>query len=342
MKALKNIIKYAVQSVKYAQFRLKAKSFNAPTLYVLTYHRTLPSGDPRRDFEQPGMMIAPEHLKSHIRWLKEIGGEPISLTEWRQMKSNLKPGLYFAVTFDDGWKDNHEFITEFLVGQKIHSTVFLVADYIGTDLLFWPEKLLYLLKETAISKPEAFTLPQFNWLKELGAKLEWPAGLPDTEELDPVVNLCKSLDDATIHQNVDATLSATFGSSPAISSPTQLVDANDIAQMLSTGFIHFGSHTCRHSRLDKLHSIQELRYEIEESKRKISNLTNMPTEIFCYPNGSMSTESQAVVDASYAIACTTVVGNNQATTPLLRLRRHNLHDGNSSSKLSFFSTLSKG
>ncbi|WP_431685874.1 polysaccharide deacetylase family protein [Hahella sp. NBU794] len=341
MKALRNAVKYVVQSINYTQFKVKAKSFNKPTLYILTYHRTLPLDDPRRNFEQPGMMIAPEHLKNHIHWLKEAGGNPISLTEWGDKRDTLKPGLYFAVTFDDGWKDNQEYVTSFLASQEIHSTIFLVADYISTDFIFWPEKLLYLLKTTAANKPEALSHPQFNWLRELGAKLDWSSP-PDTEELDPIINLCKSLDEVTLYQNINATISSTLESSASLPITHQLVSDCDIKQLLSTGFIQFGSHTCRHSRLDKLHSKDELKYEVVESKRKISQLTDTPTDIFCYPNGSMSNESQALVDANYVIACTTVVGNNQATTPLLRLKRHNLHDGNAGTKLSFFSTLSKG
>ncbi|WLQ16848.1 polysaccharide deacetylase family protein [Hahella aquimaris] len=312
-----------------------------PTLYVLTYHRTLPKSDPRRDYEQPGMVIAPELIAQHVVWMRSLGATPISLERWTQEKDSLPANIYFAITFDDGWRDNAEFAIPLLTKEKIFSTIFLVADYIEHDTLFWPEKLIYLLKQTFKDAPSAFDQTQFQWLKDLGATLSWSSP-PDIEQLDPIINLCKALDDRVLNSLIDQTALETFREKIDTSQARNLLGQEDIKALLDGGGVDFGSHTCRHLRLDKITSDDELEYEIATSREKIAQSTGRQPTFFCYPNGNTSEKGMQVVAENYSAACTTKQGANTPDTPLMQLRRHNLHDGNASSKISFFATLSNG
>ncbi|AZZ92983.1 polysaccharide deacetylase family protein [Hahella sp. KA22] len=338
---VKNSVKQVFQILRYAGFLIKNRRPTRPTLYVLTYHRTLPKGDSRREYEQPGMMIAPELIAKHAEWMKRLGAIPISLERWTKEKDSLPANIYFAVTFDDGWRDNAEFAIPLLTKEKIFSTIFLVADYIEHDTLFWPEKLIYLLKRTFKEAPSAFDQAQFKWLKDLGATLNWSAP-PDIEQLDPVINLCKAIDDRTLNNLIDKAALETFGGEADTSKTRNLLGQKDIATLLDEGGVDFGSHTCRHLRLDKIESDDELEYEIAESRQKIAQSTGKQPKFFCYPNGNTSEKGVQVVAQNYNAACTTKQGANTPDTPLMQLRRHNLHDGNASSKISFFATLSNG
>ncbi|MDG9667847.1 polysaccharide deacetylase family protein [Hahella sp. CR1] len=273
--------------------------------------------------------------------MKRLGATPISLARWTKEKDVLPANIYFAVTFDDGWRDNAEFAIPLLTKEKIFSTIFLVADYIEHDTLFWPEKLIYLLKRTFKETPSAFDQAQFKWLKDLGATLDWSSP-PDIEQLDPVINLCKAIDDRALNTLIDKAALETFGEKADISQTRNLLGQEDITALLNEGWVDFGSHTCRHLRLDKIASDDELEYEIAQSRLKISQSTGKQPEFFCYPNGNTSEKGVQVVTQNYNAACTTKQGANTPDTPLMQLKRHNLHDGNASSKVSFFATLSNG
>ena len=77
---------------------------------------------------------------------------------------------------------------------------------------------------------------------------------------------------------------------------------------LSQHNIEFGSHTVNHKLLHLI-SAEEVKFEVEESKKQIEEILSQPCRIFAYPGGHF-TESvrQMVIDAGYAAAFTTEYG----------------------------------
>src|SRR5262245_36613546 len=59
--------------------------------------------------------------------------------------------------------------------------------------------------------------------------------------------------------------------------------------------IEFGSHTVNHRLLNQL-SLEEAKFEVEESKRQIENLLDKPCRAFAYPAGFLTEDVQRVVE----------------------------------------------
>jgi len=117
-------------------------------LLILMYHRVLPPDYPELDHVQPGMWIHPETLRKQLQVLKTLY-ELVSLDEWvaAQRSNRPLPKRACAITFDDGWHDNHDYALPILQQEQVPATVFLTTGLIGTRRHFFPERLIRLLLE---------------------------------------------------------------------------------------------------------------------------------------------------------------------------------------------------
>lgn len=92
--------------------------------------------------------------------------------------------------------------------------------------------------------------------------------------------------------------------------PREHLSIKDILEMSRNG-IEFGSHTVNHKHLDKI-PLEEIKYEVEESKRQIENLLQKPCQTFAYPAGFFNEcAARAVENAGYLAGFTTVYGSNE-------------------------------
>jgi peptidoglycan/xylan/chitin deacetylase (PgdA/CDA1 family) len=84
----------------------------------------------------------------------------------------------------------------------------------------------------------------------------------------------------------------------------------DITEMSGHG-IEFGSHSMNHELLHQL-SPQDVKYEVEESKRQIEDLLQQPCKVFAYPAGFYTeTAREAVKRAGYVAAFSSVYGPSE-------------------------------
>lgn len=94
----------------------------------------------------------------------------------------------------------------------------------------------------------------------------------------------------------------------------RLLDAEGIREVSEQG-MEVGSHTMSHPRLSELDA-GTLDFELNESRRVLTEILGMPVEGFCYPYGDLDgAVVQATRKAGYAYACAT---KNQV--------EHNVHD----------------
>jgi peptidoglycan/xylan/chitin deacetylase (PgdA/CDA1 family) len=79
------------------------------------------------------------------------------------------------------------------------------------------------------------------------------------------------------------------------------ISREDIFEMAAGG-IEFGSHSVNHRHLDKI-SPEEIKFEVEESKKQIEDLLQKPCKTFCYPAGFFTEEAKRIVkNAGYIAA----------------------------------------
>lgn len=107
---------------------------------VLMYHKVNP--DPRTG--GLGLRVPPDKFDWQMRYLKENGYESISMADVMDHyeKGKHLPDKPVVITFDDGYKDNHDFAYPIMKKYGYTGTIFVVSKSIGNTNFFDVEKKL--------------------------------------------------------------------------------------------------------------------------------------------------------------------------------------------------------
>jgi peptidoglycan/xylan/chitin deacetylase (PgdA/CDA1 family) len=318
-KIAKALLKPVLVSIA-SQFGAHARRQAQPTLWVLMYHRVLPSSDNRFQQEEPGMLVRPETFALHLQEIKR-NFEVMFLSDWVKAKSKGEalPNKACAITFDDGWLDNFEFALPVLRAEKTPATLFAVADKIGTDFQFWPNIIAMLLLNGARSE-----LAKHELFYKLNAQLKALHTPPSRDEIAHIILQLKQYSDVAIF---NALYELNWRSLCPAEIPPALMNWDQLTTMQASGLVEIGSHTCSHRRLTAALTTAELEHEIVHSKTILQQKLQAPIELFCFPNGDYNAEALALVQANYRAAVTTQRGINSATAAELhQLTRIGLHD----------------
>lgn len=315
----KTMIKPALITLA-SQLGPHARNQRHAKLWVLMYHRVLPSSDRRFQQEEPGMLVRPETFAMHLQELKR-NFDVMFLSDWvkAKAKGETLPKKACAITFDDGWLDNFEFALPALQAEKTPATLFAVADKIGTDFQFWPNIIAMLLLNGASS-----ALAQDELFYRLSAQLNKLPTQPSRDQIAAIILQLKQFSDADIF-NALHRLNWRSLCPPDI--PPALMNWEQLQTMQASGLVEIGSHTCSHKRLTAALPRAELEHEILASKTILQQKLQSPIELFCFPNGDYNTEALALVKANYSAAVTTQRGINSANSVAPhQLTRIGLHD----------------
>ena len=107
---------------------------------ILMYHKVNP--DPRTG--GLGLRVPPDKFEWQMKYLKRNGYQTVSLTDVMDHFEQGKhlPDKPIVITFDDGYKDNHDFAYPIMKKYGFTGTVFVVAKAIGNTNFFDVEKKL--------------------------------------------------------------------------------------------------------------------------------------------------------------------------------------------------------
>jgi peptidoglycan/xylan/chitin deacetylase (PgdA/CDA1 family) len=243
---------------------------------IIGYHRVLPHEKATEYMAQSSMWTTPQSFEKQIQWMKRIG-LVVSLAEIvRHDISFSKP--VFALTFDDGWKDNYD--NAFPILQKYHvpATIFLATGAIESGHLFWPEELCYKTKQAiAQNGPD----DAFRFFKECKTTRFLKQGKNDiTILLDVFIEHLKIIDAQERKSAISIYYSALRVDPGPVSG--QMLTWADIGEMCKSN-VSFGSHTHSHLIL-KGADPKAILNELVTSKKIIENHLSMECPFFCYPN----------------------------------------------------------
>jgi peptidoglycan/xylan/chitin deacetylase (PgdA/CDA1 family) len=322
---LKKVVQSTVAAVAPQLWRLRGAS-----LLVIMYHRVLPADHPDRKAEQPGMYVSPQTLAMHLRVLQSHF-ELVHLDDWLDAvaQGRTPPRRACAITFDDGWRDNYQFAYPLLRQANAPATVYLVSDFVGTHYSFWPNRLARIL--AGADDDVRARLPE--WLRSL---LPARADALSTAEIDNVISQCKGRSDAQMLAVVGELEGA--GATPG-QADRDLMSWEEIREMQASGFIRFGSHTRRHTRLSLVSGSDALQDEVIGSREVIDRKLGSVPRTFCYPNGDTSPQAIATVRSAYQGAVTTAHGWNAPTSDPFVLNRIGVHEDVSHTRAAFLSRL---
>ena len=275
----------------------------------------------------------------HLRALKQYF-RPVKLQDWITARSNGSPlpDRAVAIAFDDGWRDNHTYAFEHLQAEQIPATIFLVSDYVGTEQTFWPERLMNTIIETSRRFDAAiWKTDSFAWLYEMAPQYDFINTAPSRDALDDIVNLAKRYQDSDLHVRIDA-MQESIGMTS--SAQPDILDWDQVHEMTKSDLIDFGSHTRQHVRMSPALEGDRLEDQIVGSKKVIEDKTGRPVSLFCYPNGDITPQAEALVRQHYDGACTTAYGWNLGQTDVYRIKRVGIHQDVAYDRTAFLARIS--
>lgn len=302
---------------------------------VLTYHRVLPSVERASSFSHAAIMVEPAIFERHLvvlaRYfdcltLDELGARTLS------GRRSAKPGC--LITFDDAWQDNYVHAFGILKKWRVPAVVFVPTDYIGTERLFWQERLGHLVEQICSGKPAAAAhiLRDYGW-----AHL---AEIPLHQRRDTIKDSIRAIKHKT-YDEIDrmiAKLTAVLDHVTPDHGPDRYLSVAQMREMMESG-ISFQSHGCSHRILPRL-SAEELEQELRRSRHWLQEQLGSEPTALAYPNGD---HDPAVLSGArrtgYSLAFTTVPGRVDGGSDPLALRRININDNAAGSEARLLMTL---
>ncbi|MDP3013544.1 MAG: polysaccharide deacetylase family protein [Candidatus Subteraquimicrobiales bacterium] len=227
-----------------------------------------------------------------------------------------------AITFDDGFQNNHDIALPILRDFNLPATIFLNTAFVGTDDWHW-----YCRVHSAVSTTQK---TEFTWRGERFAFNSIAAKAAASSRLR---ELLKNQTHQSLLSEMTALVSD-LGSDPQSHVPSnsvyRILDHNSIAKCLDSRLISFGAHTRHHTILSKLSNLEQ-KSEIVDSIRDVEQLTGQPCSSFAYPNGGSQDYNDAsltiIKETNIEVAVTTQPSANSPTSDPFQLGRYGIGCG---------------
>ncbi len=296
--------------------RLARARLDGTRAAILMYHRVLPRTAARA--VEPGMFVTPETFRQHLAWLREeFQVLPLHEIVERLCRRASLPPRACALTFDDGWRDNHDHALPALEASGFPATIFLVTERVGTSGAYWPDEVCRRLG----ALPEA---EQRELVRDLGGRASG----------DPVPEALALLKARSEEQRVPA-LEMLRGRTPApADSPRELLDWDEIARMARTD-IDFESHGATHAILTGLGE-GSIVSELRASREALLSRGYGRHSLLAYPSGGHDARVRRLAgEVGYRACVTTELGLADAASDPFALPRLGLHEDVSASRADF-------
>jgi len=289
---------------------------NRKQAVVLTYH-LIHDKAPCESTRQI-CSISKDEFERHINYLTS-NYRIVPLTEIVDgiRNRNSFPEKYLAITFDDGFRNFYSIAYPILRRNRIPVTVFVSTSLIGSNELFWFDKLERLILSCHVK--------QILILLD-GVPREVNMGRKD-QAISQIAAWLKKLPQCKIEKTLSQLEGYLKISRADLYSPADEylpMSWDEVKELAKDKNVTIGSHTCHHSIVRHL-SEDKLHEEIFDSKKTLEDKLGMSIEHFSYPNGQPGDFNQKaknmLVHAGYKSASTTVEQFNCEKTDLFELRR---------------------
>ncbi len=246
-----------------------------------------------------------ELFKKQIRYLRRHY-DIVSVKEFdRRLAENSFNGRELLLTFDDGYANNLYVVEPILSQYNLPFTVFISTDNITTGDLF-PTSVNRMVTRAAgldrlvlPSIDNEFSMPtdadRMTTCRAIGKILK-------TSPLDQVKSIVADLrQNVTDRQWEDLTRQY---------ERVRPMNWDEVMKLSRMDNVTIGSHCCWHILCHDQQQPEEVRRQIETSRRIIEERLQLPCDYFAYPNGSHSEFSDECVKATYRLG----FGADQKTT----------------------------
>lgn len=279
-------------------------------LSVLIFHRVPLHADPLFPEE-----VDADQFDRICGWLRAwFNVLPLDLAV-RKLGEGTLPTRALAITFDDGYADNHDVALPILRRHGLPATFFIATGFLDGGCM-WNDAVIEAMRQCKARSLD---------LTELGIDKLGRLGLDDTAQrrtaIDTVLNAIKYLP-------AGDRLAATqrIASMAQVQASTDLMMTSEQVRGLHRGGMQIGAHTVSHPILAGLSDAAALA-EIGDSKRRLEAILDEPVRLFAYPNGRPGLDFsdrtvQLAREAGFEAAVTTAKGAADAKSDMFRLPRY--------------------
>lgn len=259
-----------------------ARRFVAPVLApfyggmasILVFHRVVEPAPIKRPGWLGELEVAPALIETLIKRLRGAGHEIVSLDELREalVERRTPRAKLVALTFDDGYVDAYTTIYPLLTSYNVPFTLYLTTDFPDRRIAPW----WYLLEaRLAQGGPLRMRLH--------GRDLSYPLETP--RQIDAAFAEVGAILDAGTPADRWALAAEVFGPGEvARAMDAEFMRWDQVKDMAAHPLVTIGAHTISHAPL-KLLSLEEARFEMVESRRRIEAQIDRPVRHFAYPYG---------------------------------------------------------
>jgi peptidoglycan/xylan/chitin deacetylase (PgdA/CDA1 family) len=269
-----------------------------PFTLVLVYHRVVPDQEPdagRFDIERGvPVSVFEKQLRFLLKHFTPI--KPSQVTE-----PPSEP-MRFAVTLDDGYEDNFSVAAPVMRRLGVSAGFYVVSDYVGTERLFWWEKLARMMRASRMLHLDLeVTVPE----------------LMVSHSLPPMLSLRTDAHRAAAYERLTAAIRA----GPHAAIPLQLEHLSQalavplceegrdyglmswaqLSELARQGF-EIGGHTATHCNLAGATQVT-LNTEVVSAVATIQRKLELPVLTFAYPYGYNQHFDESAAKAVEAAGC---------------------------------------
>lgn len=295
---------------------------------VLTYHRI----SREKELSDP-LKVSVDTFEKQIKYLSKKYNIVSADDIVNALNGNKKAlNKLCLITFDDGWHDNYENAFEVLKRYNVPAIIFVATDFIGTNNIFWPEKISLIFEDKRISQHNCIDINHKS-IAVLPADIVNDINFLISKNHDELyfrinvlIEKLKDIDIASIN-NLIHYLEKQLNINKSLYSGLML-SWEEISEMARNN-VDFGSHTKSHRLLTNIDSL-DIYEEILDSKAAIEKRLKKEVMFISYPNGNHNDFVVSVTkDAGYLAAFTCLPGVNNSNAQLFKLRRKHIREDSS-------------
>ena len=303
--------------------RAIASALGRMSVLVLLYHGVRPDDAQPATTNLQAKHVSQSAFAAQMDWLIGAGYRFIDGDElrWMSKARSLPRGPAVAITFDDGYANNHSCALPVLRPREIPALVFLVGAFVDRGEPLWVDRL-----EQAVMSAR---VPELTVDLNGARRTLTLAGAPARKAAESSVrSYCKRLPATareSVLQELFAGLDAPSSPLPALYRPLRWDEIDDLRHAGWT----IGSHTMTHTILAGLTAAQARR-EVGEAKALLEARLGVQCDLFAYPNGlrgDFTEETQRVLAGlGKTCALASVEGRVTRRFEPLAMRRVAVHD----------------
>lgn len=267
------------------------------TISIFTYHAVIDKPLPFFDW----CFLDAELFRKQIAYLsKHFDIIPLSQAS-QMLESGKIDGPKAVITFDDGYKNNHDVALPILKEFSAPATIYLVSDLLGSDRSVWFTRLIMALDGTQRSEL-IWDGERYN-ITNADEKSACCAALQESLKKHSHNDLLKKVGE------IEDLLEMPRDPVLPVDSPFRMLDQDTFNKMTNSGLIEFGAHTRSHTILSRLSSDVK-QEQIAASIAGVEKNTQLKCEHFAYPNGSLDDYDTESIDMLAANKIKTAVTMN--------------------------------